>query len=166
MKYWSLSILIMCLSLWAMLSSSYAGTIDLEDIPESIFIDQMKELYEGVVFDHVTHADCFGCGSCHHHTTGASSLNDSCTPCHAESSAADDVSCSACHKENTAFLSLPVGETVTVYHIDKPGLKGALHLQCLGCHQSEGGPTGCQECHVFTTAGQKRFALEDSPGKN
>ncbi len=166
MKLWSTYILIFGLPLWTMVSSAYAGAIDV-DIPENIFIDYMVELYEGVTLDHAMHADLFDCGSCHHHTTGARSLNDFCAHCHADSPASDDVSCSSCHEKNTgAFHCLPAGETASVYHIDKPGLKGALHLQCLGCHRDEGGPTGCQECHAFTSKGRKRFALEDLPRKN
>ena len=44
-----------------------------------------------------------------------------------------------------------------LFHIEKPGLKGAFHLNCVGCHQEMEGPTGCEECHTMSETGEKRF---------
>ena len=136
--------------------------MDVDDAPESITIDYLAELYEGVEFDHAMHTDLYSCASCHHHTTGVSEeLNDSCARCHINSEPSDDVSCSGCHENKQSETARTTIIKGNFYHIDKPSLKGALHLQCVGCHQSEDGPTGCLDCHDFTPAGKKRFAIKE-----
>jgi len=129
----------------------------VDDAPESVTIDYLQELYEEVEFDHTMHTDMFGCNACHHHTTGDRPTNDSCSRCHANPEPADDVSCSACHEDKQSGTTLSSDSNYNLYHIDKPSLKGALHLQCVGCHQSESGPTACLDCHGFSPAGEKRF---------
>lgn len=147
-----------------MLCSFPAGAIAMEsdDAPTTVTIDYLQDLYAAVEFDHHMHAENYACNTCHHHTTGAGAQNERCAKCHADSGLADDVSCSGCHQRKevtpTALAKQP---EKTVYHIDKPAIKGALHLQCLGCHQAEGGPTGCQDCHAFTAEGRKRFAVHN-----
>jgi len=139
-----------------------ASAMDITDAPESVTIDYLQDLYTAVNFDHQMHAETYSCNICHHHTTGDGPQNAVCQKCHANSEAAEDVSCSGCHLQKKTLSVLhtsPIGNTF--YHIDKPGIKGAFHLQCLGCHQTEGGPTGCQECHSFTPAGHKRFATKE-----
>lgn len=134
--------------------------MDVDDAPESITIDYLAELYEEVEFDHNMHTDLYSCVSCHHHTTGMSEgLSDSCARCHINSEPSDDVSCSGCHENKQSETTRTAIIKDGLYHIDKPSLKGALHLQCLGCHQSEDGPTDCLDCHDFTPAGKKRFAI-------
>lgn len=162
------SLLKVALITWLFLAAISCGqqtvAMDLEDIPATVEIDYLVELYEAVPFDHGMHTDMYGCSSCHHHTTGDSPENDSCKKCHANSAATEDVSCSGCHLLNVAQTSSPSVKAATgnsLYHIDKPGLKGALHLQCIGCHQTESGPAGCLDCHDFTAAGRKRFAVGD-----
>ncbi len=147
---------------WIILTCLFAAGMDADDAPESVTIDYLQELYEEISFDHQTHSDMYDCSSCHHHTAGTGTQNNNCKKCHAASEATDEVSCSGCHTEQIPPILSPGKDTpdIDVYHIDKPALKGALHLQCLGCHRSEDGPTGCQECHAFTPAGRKRFSLE------
>jgi hypothetical protein len=125
--------------------------------PEIVTIDMLAELYEPVVFDHALHLESYSCGECHHHTAGDKVQRESCRRCHTASTRLSDVSCVGCH------LSQPgdAGRDGDIYHIDKPGLQGALHLQCLGCHNEEGGPVGCMECHEFTPAGRKRFSASE-----
>ncbi len=137
---------------WLILFVLPAAAMNTDDAPVSVTIDYLVELYEAVSFDHQTHSEMYDCSSCHHHTAGTGTQNETCKKCHAASGSSVDVSCSGCHKEKTSSLD------TAVYHIDKPDLTGALHLQCVGCHRSENGPTGCRECHAFTPAGRKRFA--------
>lgn len=149
-----------CLTLLCLFPALSVAAMDSDDAPESVTLDYLEELYEAVTFDHQMHVDMLACASCHHHTTGDDILDDSCRKCHANSPAADDVSCSGCHEEKgSATTPLTSQSDSDLYHIDKLGLKGALHLQCLGCHKSESGPTGCRDCHDFTPAGKKRFAV-------
>ena len=138
---------------WLILFALPVSSMNVDDAPVSVTIDYLVKLYEAVSFDHQTHSEMYNCSSCHHHTAGTGTQNETCKKCHAVSGASGDVSCSGCHKEKTSTLD------TSIYHIDKHNLTGALHLQCVGCHRSENGPTGCQECHAFTPAGKKRFAL-------
>lgn len=136
--------------------------MEADEIPATVSIDYLRKLYEAVTFDHSMHAGAFACSSCHHHTTGDGTEDPSCLRCHATSGASPDVSCSGCHAGTQSELSAAAAAAeVGVYHIDKPGLRGALHLQCLGCHQTEGGPVGCQDCHALTAAGRKRMAVQE-----
>jgi hypothetical protein len=96
------------------------------DTPETLTLDILTKQYGPVEFPHGYHAEMAGdCTSCHHHSAEGS------TP-----------ACGECH------------EAITVYHYSgvqgEPsiGLKGAYHLQCMGCHQEmESGPLGCTDCH-------------------
>lgn len=97
-----------------------------EDIPETITLDSISNIYEPVEFSHAEHAE----------------IADDCTTCHHHSEEGTTPSCRECH------------EPISVYHYKSAmrktglGLKGAYHAQCMGCHQeSESGPTGCTECH-------------------
>jgi hypothetical protein len=132
-----------------------------DDAPQTVILDSMKDLYEGVTFDHEMHMELYDCSRCHHHTTGSEPTNTSCTKCHATSAATAMVACSGCHEITGGLAAASLStEKTNPYHIDKPSLKGALHLQCLGCHSEEDGPTDCQDCHALTAAGRKRFLLE------
>ncbi len=147
---------------WINLPGLPALAMTQEDAPTTVTIGYLQELYEAVNFDHLTHAEMYDCSSCHHHTTGTGTQSETCKMCHAATEASGDVSCSGCHNSTKTIVASVNNPTIqtTVYHIDKPSLKGALHLQCLGCHRSDNGPTGCQECHSFTPAGKKRFAVK------
>lgn len=145
-----LSFLIMIFSLSPVID------VDGYELPEVVTIDILSELYEAVVFDHAMHEEMYSCGSCHHHTAGDEAQHENCKKCHAASAMFDDVSCISCHHQHTP----PEPLKKTIYHIDKLGLQGALHQQCVGCHTDESGPVGCTECHAYTLAGRKRFGEE------
>lgn len=148
---------------WIVLSSLPALGMDIGEPPEVVTIGYLQELYEEVQFDHQAHVDMYDCSSCHHHTLGMGTENGNCKKCHSNSTRSEDVSCSGCHQHQIDPI-LPVIEPTldsNSYHIDKPSLKGAFHLQCLGCHQAESGPTDCQDCHGFTQAGRERFLLKN-----
>jgi hypothetical protein len=97
------------------------------DIPETITLDSIAQVYGPVKFSHSQHADIAGdCVTCHHHSPKGS------TP-----------ACGECHA------------SIVVYHYDAAkkgpdiGLKGAYHGQCMGCHKKMGsGPMGCTDCHA------------------
>lgn len=148
---------------WIILCGLPAFGMNADDAPETVTIGYLQDLYEEVPFDHQTHVDMYDCNACHHHTAGTGTQNKTCEKCHAGSEAYDDVSCSGCHKETITPIDPAKKDTLdtAIYHIDKPILIGALHLQCLGCHQSDNGPTGCRDCHAFTLAGKKRFSLKN-----
>ncbi|MFP7753625.1 cytochrome c3 family protein [Thermodesulfobacteriota bacterium B35] len=132
--------------------------MDATDAPESIEIDSMSELYGPVSFDHLMHTEIAQCAQCHHHTTGTGPASPFCGRCHDGAEEAESVACTDCHPVRRFYADyLMTLEDPELYHIDKPGLKGAYHLNCRGCHAKVGGPTGCQDCHLMTEAGEKRF---------
>ena len=132
--------------------------MEAEDAPEMVTIDSMAKLYGPVEFNHLMHTEYASCEECHHHTTGDKVVDPNCIRCHGNSEEADTVTCYECHELNRfAKEYLITLESPELYHIDKPGLKGAYHLNCVSCHEITSGPTGCQECHVMTEAGEKMF---------
>jgi hypothetical protein len=96
------------------------------DVPETITLDSISQVYGPVKFSHSQHADIAGnCATCHHHSPKGS------TP-----------ACGECH------------ESIVVYHYEAGkkgpdiGLKGAYHGLCMGCHEKmQSGPLGCTDCH-------------------
>jgi len=141
-----------------MLSPAIAWSMDADDAPEAVTIDVMSNLYEPVEFDHAMHVDYASCQECHHHTTGDIVADPNCARCHHNHDENDVVGCSECHvAERFHEEYLKTLEDPKLYHIDKPGLKGAYHLNCVGCHIITSGPTGCVDCHTMTEAGEKMF---------
>ena len=129
-----------------------------DDAPERIEISSIAKLYSSVEFDHAAHVEMAECSDCHHHTTGTGPAAPTCARCHDGTEEGDSVSCTDCHAaEPFSQENLKEMEDPEIFHIDKPGLKGAYHLNCVGCHQEVSGPTGCQDCHTMTEAGEKLF---------
>jgi hypothetical protein len=137
-------------------------TIDPSDAPDSVIIDSIKAFYDGVEFDHKSHVDFSegNCARCHHNTAGAPMTEERCTRCHKSTvTGGDKISCSDCHPLHP-FVAVQVKkmeEEFLLYHIDKPSLKAAYHLNCLMCHKEQGAPTGCSDCHKMTEAGKRFF---------
>lgn len=119
-------------------------------IPDFIALDSLVRLYEKVNFSHAKHIGLTNnCAQCHHHTTGTAVDNPNCVRCHKNSGATKNVACRGCHSSQP-FSSETIRENRSnrsIYHKDKPGLKGAYHLTCRGCHAQYGLLTGCQDCH-------------------
>ena len=148
-----------------------------DEPPESVAIGSITNLYSTVIFDHLLHVDMADCSVCHHHTTGTKIIDQNCTRCHTAGGKQDaavfnsgrpyTISCRDCHeKDRFASFYLKKLENPKLYHIDKPGLKGAYHLSCVGCHMETEGPIGCQECHTMTKAGEKLFNTGSFKPKN
>jgi len=94
----------------------------------SILISSLSQEFEPVSFSHRSHAKMIGCNACHHHSP--------------ENKKAP---CTACHAHSQDFEKL-----------DKPGLRGAYHRQCMGCHRQMGmGPSRCEGCHEPREAGAR-----------
>jgi len=133
-----------------------------QNMPESIVLDQLQQLYEPVTFEHQMHSEMFPCSDCHHHLAGKTA-NAKCLQCHRQESSDKILVCSNCHfpgYDLTRNSLKDQDRTEPVYHIDIPHLKGALHLQCAGCHEVNGGPTGCDDCHTLTALGKQRFRVK------
>ena len=141
--------------------------------PDSVELESLAELYEPVTFDHAMHVDLTdgNCAECHHHTTGMAPSDENCGRCHQESGEeAAVVACRGCHAEKrfAAKYLAAIEADHMVYHVGKPGLKGAYHQNCLGCHVEMGAPAGCQDCHPRNEKGGEFFyagKYAPKPGK-
>jgi hypothetical protein len=143
--------------------------IDEYDAIEIVTIDVLADLYKPVVFNHQWHTKLAPCKDCHHHTTGRQDMDPNCIRCHANSKEATSVACSSCHSSKQ-FYPEQLNDTrnPTLYHIDKPGLKGAYHLNCVPCHVKTNAPSHCEGCHALTDAGKQYFQVnkQAAPGKS
>ena len=125
------------------------------NVPDSINLDSLVQLYEKVQFNHAGHIRLVqDCAECHHHTTGTLVEDANCVRCHKNSGATAVVACKGCHAAQTFSAAALREKDKNSYHMDKLGLKGAYHRNCMGCHRKSGGPTGCQDCHALKQAGQ------------
>jgi len=98
---------------------------DMERMPETVVLDMKGDIYGPVEFTHLDHTDYAeqGCTQCHHQQAPSEPLKP----------------CGACHERKT-FREPD--------KLNVPGLQGAYHRQCVGCHVDYGsGPTECAECH-------------------
>jgi hypothetical protein len=128
------------------------------NIPDSISLDSLVQLYEKVEFDHAKHITLTkDCAACHHHTTGTLQEDRNCIRCHRNSNETNVVACKGCHSLQPFSATTLREKDLKTYHRDKPGLKAAYHLNCVGCHEKNGGPTGCKECHSRTKDGDKLY---------
>lgn len=126
------------------------------NVPSTVTLDSLSRLYGEVEFDHEMHIDLTeDCADCHHHTTGTGTTSRECGQCHSDSRGTEAVACRACHLEQpfSAQNIMEKEQNVDLFHMDKPGLKAVFHLNCLNCHEQEGAPTGCQDCHERTDTG-------------
>jgi len=93
--------------------------------PDIRILDQIEDTEPPVRFNHKAHAEMVGmgngCGTCHHYSpVGAYPP------------------CSECHEKTPSNAD----------HLGKPGLNGAYHRQCMGCHREWSHDTKCVVCHV------------------
>lgn len=140
-------------------------------VPDMITLDSQSKLYQPFNFNHAKHVQLVKeCSNCHHHTTGTLDQDPNCIRCHRNSSQTKVVSCRGCHQSDP-FSAVAIKEkNLKIYHLDKPGLKAAMHRSCIDCHEKMSGPTGCQDCHVYTKEGAAfyntgEFAPRKKPAK-
>lgn len=96
----------------------------LTEAPDTMVLNEIADLYQAVEFNHKLHASMAqmggDCGTCHHY-----------------SPAGHIPPCKECHKASGDDTNLR-----------QPGLKGAYHRQCLGCHREWSHDTKCVVCHL------------------
>lgn len=99
--------------------------------PDVVILDELEDLYVPVRFQHAAHARMVamdkGCETCHHFTP-PNSPHPACKECHPASVVHED--------------------------LEQPGLKGAYHRQCLGCHAEWDSQTKCEICHEKKKGGR------------
>lgn len=128
------------------------------DSPDAIELSTLANRYEPVAFDHSMHRDMASCATCHHHTTGTPPVDEHCAKCHKNSGPSASAACAACHPANPCDASEKLqgkDADVATFHLEIAGLKRAYHINCLGCHQEMGAPTGCDDCHAKREIGPK-----------
>ncbi len=130
--------------------------------PDTVVLDSIAQYYEPVEFDHAMHVgliDSNECAVCHHHTLGTPVFDPVCLRCHSASRETDSVACRDCHpaKRFSAAYLASLEEDVHLFHVEKPGFQGAIHQSCMGCHEENDAPTGCQDCHARTEEGEKFY---------
>ncbi len=136
--------------------------MDEHDAPDTVTINALADLYQPVEFSHKRHTKLTRCKDCHHHTTGQQDMDVNCVRCHAHSPEAGTVSCKDCHTQKQFYPEqVTATDNPNLYHIDKPGLKGAYHLNCVPCHVKKNAPSDCEGCHALTEKGKKFFDIKE-----
>jgi len=155
----------------------FFGTIPLQsgyaEGPDTVELSSLAQYYEPVVFDHAMHVNLLGsnsCAFCHHHTVGTPLVDETCRRCHDYGGETSSANCEDCHPANrfSAEYLAKIEKDIHLFHEDKPGLKGAFHQRCLGCHREMDAAVGCEDCHARTDAGDKLFRsgkYAPAPGK-
>jgi len=144
----------------------YGQAMDQMNALETVTIDSLAELYQPVKFQHKWHTKMASCKDCHHHTTGQQDMNPNCFRCHAQSRETSRVACKDCHTKKQFYPEqVTARDNRNLYHIDKPGLKGAYHLNCVPCHVKKNAPSHCEGCHALTEKGKEFIQVQDK-GKN
>jgi len=94
-----------------------------QEVDGEIELNKLENLYEPVAFTHEEHTE----------------YADECTQCHHHQETGAFKPCDECHKQ------------VLFREADKlntPGLSGAYHRQCIGCHiEYDSDLTECTDCH-------------------
>ena len=134
------------------------GVVAADGPPKVIEIKALANIYKVSTFDHEAHTGVAdSCRSCHHKPFGKPMA---CTECHEEPMEKKDFkheahweydSCASCHQvKSTRELAcsschkIPFDEK----RIEVIGLKGAIHAQCMDCHQENGVDNSCTTCHA------------------
>ena len=166
-RFWS------ALALMFLLVAAVPGASLGLSVPDTVTMNSSGKLYEQFQFDHAKHIKVTKeCSDCHHHTTGTLVEDPNCIRCHRNSGQSKDVSCRGCHTKDP-FSAQGIKERDSnphIYHLDKPGAKGALHQSCIGCHtKGKKGPVACTACHkkkkegdAFYNSGE--FTPKKKPG--
>ena len=125
------------------------------NVPEGVIlldmlssVEDVEDHFGPVPFDHSGHARwaeiAGGCALCHHYTPEGAT-HPACRSCHEIAFKHEDIS--------------------------KPGLKGAYHRQCMGCHREWSHSTACDACHLSRVGAEgtgktpETFTKDDVMGK-
>ncbi len=113
-----------------------------EDLPDEVKISSLQNLYRPVNFAHDNHVDKLLEGIRR-------------SPMALYFHGGEDALCQGCHHNTPVGEKPPLcsnchGAPFDDEDIHRPGLKGAYHLMCMGCHKSMKveKAQGCQDCHI------------------
>jgi hypothetical protein len=130
----------------AALAGAYQRIPD-EQIPDKVEIKAMVDQYEAAIFPHrkIVHALSAGIDESGMAKRFHGDMLTLCQGCHHNAPATvTPPKCTACHSNTQEIATRIAGD-------GRPGLKGAYHGQCIGCHQKMGikepAATDCIKCH-------------------
>lgn len=142
----------------AVAAIAVAGAVAADGPPKKLVIKKLVNLYGPADFDHEMHVSAAdGCKSCHHKPFGKPMA---CSECHEEKMDRGDFdheahwefdSCDSCHQvKSTRELACSTCHKVPFDEkkLEVIGLKGALHGQCMDCHEKNGADNSCTACHA------------------
>lgn len=101
-----------------------------DEVADFLILDQLTDIYVPVVFPHKLHA-------------AMGEMSEGCSICHHRNPEGPILKCSECH-----------GGPSNPVNLKQPGLKGAYHRQCLGCHREWTHETDCVVCHAKREPGK------------
>ena len=117
------------------------GTYPQADIPEKVIIKHLSKKFEAVEFPHQRIVNAL-----------VNNIKDS--PLASYFHPGQATVCQGCHHHSPASKKPPYcgnchGKSFDTEIPTKPGIIGAYHLQCMGCHKVMGmtKPAGCTDCH-------------------
>ena len=128
----------------AKMVKQYAGGPNLDQVPDVVTIGGLKNEYAATEFNHKSHLDTY--------IMGMLEGNKLASAFHANPATL----CSGCHHNSPPSMNPPKcvschGKTIDLKFPDRPTLKAAYHLQCMGCHDrmkvEPVAKTDCTGCH-------------------
>jgi hypothetical protein len=122
----------------------YAGDPQLDQVPDVVTLGSLKDQYAATEFNHKSHLEMYIMGALGGNKLAAAFHSDPATLCagchHNSPPSMTPPKCGSCH-----------GKTIDPKHPDRPTLKAAYHLQCMGCHErmlvEPVAKTDCTGCH-------------------
>ena len=128
----------------AKMLKQHAGGPNPDQMPEVVTIGGLKNEYEAVEFNHKSHLDAYIMSMLEgDKLASAFHANPAtlCSGCHHNSPPSmNPPKCASCH-----------GKTIDLKRPNRPVLKAAYHLQCMGCHErmkvEPVAKTDCTGCH-------------------
>jgi len=116
-------------------------TFDKEDLPEEVKISLLEDKYEPAVFPHHKVVERL-----------MKEIKDNKIATHFHGN--EDALCQGCHHHSPIGIKPPLceschGAPFDESYLGRPGLKGAYHQLCIGCHEimKIKDPTDCNICH-------------------
>lgn len=122
-----------------------AGDPDTGGVPDVVSIGAIKEQYEANEFNHKAHLEDYIMGTVSGDRLAAAFHTDTATLCagchHNSPPSMNPPKCSSCH-----------GKTIDARFPERPTLKSAYHMLCMGCHDrmkvEPVAKTDCTACHA------------------
>lgn len=116
-------------------------------IPENFILNNDSKMFKPVTFPHEMHAEIMSdCEICHHNSIEGQ--YPSCKTCHGKPYDPKNSKILGIKVNRSGILKSGLMKYFESDYLEKPGLKGAFHRKCMGCHKEyDSGPVGCIECH-------------------